>query len=657
MPGEQDGEVSKMNILELQNINKFFGQGANRVHVLKGINLTVEKGDFVAIIGQSGSGKSTLMNIIGCLDTPTSGSYRINGIEAGKMDRDQLAELRSRTFGFIFQRYNLLTSLNARENAALPAIYLGMDAEERTQRAVELLKRLELGNKLRNKPNELSGGQQQRVSIARALMNGGEIILADEPTGALDSKSGEMVMEIIKGLHKQGHTIILVTHDSKIAAQASRIIEIKDGEIVSDERKTSDFYKIEEEVRKFKRSKLETFKYRFAESFSMSIHAILANKMRSLLTMLGIIIGIASVVSVVALGNASQAKIMEQINSMGTNTIDIMPGSGFGDMRSGKVKTLKVSDSDYLSKQGFIDNSTPSVSGSGTLVYGNTSSTAQLKGVGASFFDVKGYKIALGRIFTQDEVNNIASVVVIDHNTKKEVFADNPNPIGEIVIFNKKPLKIIGVTEEENNPGPRADAMNLWVPYTTAMYKINGSTDINTITVKISDKVNSQVAETSIENILTSLHGKKDFFMINSDSIKQTVESATNTMKFLIASIAVISLIVGGIGVMNIMLVSVTERTREIGIRMAIGAKQADILQQFLIEAILICLVGGFMGVALSLLIGFGFNTFSEEFGMIFSTASIVLALVCSTGIGIVFGYMPAKNASNLNPIDALASE
>ncbi len=657
MPGEQDGEVSKMNILELQNINKFFGQGANRVHVLKGINLTVEKGDFVAIIGQSGSGKSTLMNIIGCLDTPTSGSYRINGIEAGKMDRDQLAELRSRTFGFIFQRYNLLTSLNARENAALPAIYLGMGAEERTQRAVELLKRLELGNKLRNKPNELSGGQQQRVSIARALMNGGEIILADEPTGALDSKSGEMVMEIIKGLHKQGHTIILVTHDSKIAAQASRIIEIKDGEIVSDERKTSDFYKIEEEVRKFKRSKLETFKYRFAESFSMSIHAILANKMRSLLTMLGIIIGIASVVSVVALGNASQAKIMEQINSMGTNTIDIMPGSGFGDMRSGKVKTLKVSDSDYLSKQGFIDNSTPSVSGSGTLVYGNTSSTAQLKGVGASFFDVKGHKIALGRIFTQDEVNNIASVVVIDHNTKKEVFADNPNPIGEIVIFNKKPLKIIGVTEEENNPGPRADAMNLWVPYTTAMYKINGSTDINTITVKISDKVNSQVAETSIENILTSLHGKKDFFMINSDSIKQTVESATNTMKFLIASIAVISLIVGGIGVMNIMLVSVTERTREIGIRMAIGAKQADILQQFLIEAILICLVGGFMGVALSLLIGFGFNTFSEEFGMIFSTASIVLALVCSTGIGIVFGYMPAKNASNLNPIDALASE
>ena len=646
-----------MNIIELKNIHKYFGQDGNRVHVLKGINLSIEKGDFVAIIGQSGSGKSTMMNIIGCLDVATSGSYKINGVEVGKMNKDQLAELRCKTFGFIFQRYNLLSNLKASENAALPAVYLGLNAEDRNKRAVELLKQLELGNKLGNKPNELSGGQQQRVSIARALMNGGEIILADEPTGALDSKSGEMVMEIIKKLHRQGHTIILVTHDGKIAAQASRIIEIKDGEIVADERKASDFYEVKDAIKPVKRSRIDMMKYSFLESLKMSLHAILANKMRSLLTMLGIIIGIASVVSVVALGNASQAKIMAQINSMGTNTIDIMPGTGFGDMRSGRVKTLKVSDSNYLAQQGFVDNSTPSVSASGTLVYGNYSLTAQLRGVGAQYFEVKGRDIAQGRVFSEREVASMASVVVIDDNTLNEIFADNPNPIGEIIMFNKKPLKIIGVTEKDSNPGPMSETMNIWTPYTTAMYKINGSSDINSITVKVSDAVNSQVAEESIENILTALHGTKDFFMINSDSIKQTVESATNTMKLLIASIAVISLIVGGIGVMNIMLVSVTERTREIGIRMAIGAQQADILLQFLIEAILICLVGGFMGVALSMIIGFCFNTFSEDFGMIFSTASIVLALVCSTAIGIIFGYMPAKNASNLNPIDALASE
>ena len=532
-----------------------------------------------------------------------------------------------------------------------------MNAESRNKRADDLLKRLELGSKLKNKPNELSGGQQQRVSIARALMNGGEIILADEPTGALDSKSGERVMEIIKGLHKQGHTIILVTHDSKIAAQASRIIEIKDGEIVSDTRKSDEFYETAETLEAVKKSKFDVLKYRFLESFNMSVHAIMSNKMRSLLTMLGIIIGIASVVSVVALGNASQAKIMEQINSMGTNTIDIRPGTGFGDRRSARVRTLKVSDSEHLSKLSFIDNATPSVSASGNLAYGSYTLTAQLNGVGAQYFDVKGREIAQGRIFTEEEVDKMASVVVIDDNTLKEAFPDNPNPVGEIIIFNKKPLKIIGVTEEDNSPGPMSEMMNIWTPYTTAMYKINGTNDIDSITVKVSDNVNSQVAEESIENILTVLHGKKDFFMINTDSIKQTVESATNTMKLLIASIAVISLIVGGIGVMNIMLVSVTERTREIGIRMAIGAKQADILQQFLIEAVLICLVGGFLGVSLSLLVGWAFNTFSEDFGMIFSTASIILALVCSTAIGIIFGYMPAKNASNLNPIDALASE
>ncbi len=646
-----------MNIIEFKKINKFFGEGDNRVHVLKDIDITIEKGDFVAIIGQSGSGKSTLMNIIGCLDTPTSGSYHINGTEVGKMSKDQLAALRCKTFGFIFQKYNLLTTLKATDNVALPAVYSGVNFEDRHKRSIELLDRLDLPDKLNNKPHQLSGGQQQRVSIARALMNGGGIILADEPTGALDSQSGENVMEIIKGLHKLGHTIILVTHDSKIAAQASRIIEIKDGEIVSDERKSDAIYELKDKIENVRKSKLAAIRYSFFESLDMSIHAILANKMRSLLTMLGIIIGIASVVSVIALGNASQAKIMEQISSMGTNTIDIMPGTGFGDMRSGKIKTLKVSDSDFLAKQSFIDNSTPNVSANGTLVYENYSLTAQLSGVGAEFFEVKGKKIAQGRLFSKEEVEHAASVVVVDDNTLKEIFSNEPNPVGKIIMFNKKPLKVIGVTVKESNPGPMSDSMTLWTPYTTAMYKINGSNDINSITVKVSDNANSQVAEESIEMILKAIHGKKDFYMINSDSIKQTVESATGVMKLLIASIAVISLIVGGIGVMNIMLVSVTERTREIGIRMAIGAKQMDILQQFLIEAVLICIVGGAMGVGVSMLIGLGFNHFATGFSMEFSTTSIVMALACSSAIGIIFGYMPAKNASNLNPIDALASE
>lgn len=644
-------------ILELKDINKYYGNGENKLHVLKNINISIEKGDFVAIIGQSGSGKSTLMNIIGCLDSPSSGTYTINGINVAHMEKDLLAEMRCRTFGFIFQRYNLLSNLDAVDNAALPAVYSGLDYTSRTARATRILENLELGNRLKNKPSELSGGQQQRVSIARALMNGGEIILADEPTGALDSKSGEMVMGIIKDLYKKGHTIILVTHDKKIASQASRIIEIKDGEVLSDKRKSDEFYKLVDEVQGIKRSKMGYLKYRFSEAFKMSIQAILSHKMRSLLTMLGIIIGITSVVSVVALGNGSQAKVMENISSMGTNTITILPGTGFGDRRSMKIKSLKIADSEYLSQQGFIDSATPNVSAAANLLYGNYSATASLRGVGYQYFDVFGKTFAMGRPFTEEEVDTVASVVVIDDNARKELFENDPNPIGKVIIFNKKPLKIIGVLEKDKNTGPMSETITLYSPYTTTMRKIKGTDDINSITVKVSDFVNSQVAEDSIEKILTASHRKKDFFMINSDSIKQTIEETTNTMKLMISCIAIISLIVGGIGVMNIMLVSVTERTKEIGIRMAIGAKQHNILEQFLIEAILICMIGGILGIILSVSIGITFNMLSTDFNMLFSGGSIVLALLCSTAIGVVFGYMPAKNASNLNPIDALARE
>ena len=316
------------NIIEISNLNKKFGEGNNEVHILKDINLSIKSGDFIAIIGASGSGKSTLMNILGCLDTASNGSYKIDGEEASNMDSDGLAALRRKKFGFIFQRYNLLSTLTAIENVALPAVYSGVPQSEREDRAKKILSDLGLEDKIKNKPHELSGGQQQRVSIGRALMNGGEIILADEPTGALDSHSGEMVMEIIKELHEKGHTIILVTHDKNIANYANRIIEIKDGEIISDTSKSSHYSFVKKETIKEKNS-FSFFKDQLVESFKMALNAISAHKLRSFLTMLGIIIGIASVVSIVALGNGSQQKILSDISSMGTNTIDIYPGEGF----------------------------------------------------------------------------------------------------------------------------------------------------------------------------------------------------------------------------------------------------------------------------------------------------------------------------------------
>lgn len=643
-----------MNIIEMKNINRYFGTGDNRVHILKNISLNVEKGDFVAIIGQSGSGKSTLMNIIGCLDTATSGSYKINNNETLELSKDQLSDLRSQTFGFIFQRYNLLSSLTAAENVALPAIYAGMPQTQRLTRAKQLLEKLGLGDKWQNKPNQLSGGQQQRASIARALMNGGEIILADEPTGALDSQSGENVMEILRQLHSEGHTIIMVTHDRDIAASANRVIEIKDGEIIGDSQKEA----VQSAVKNTGKSKSRFgfSKDQLIEAFKMSVSAIVAHKMRSLLTMLGIIIGITSVVSVVALGNGSQQKILENIKGIGTNTITIFNGTGFGDRRAEQMQNLTVNDANALSNQSYVQSVTPNSTSSGTLIYGNqTFSPTSLKGVSEQSFDVEGLTLKLGNTFTQEDIRNNQSVALIDESAKKSIFP-HENPLGKIVMFNKRPLRIIGVVSDRQMGGA-SSSLNIYAPYSTVMNKISGSKKIASITVKVSDSVNSTVAEKGITELLQMRHGKKDFFIMNSDTIKQTIESTTSTMKLLISSIAFISLIVGGIGVMNIMLVSVTERTKEIGVRMAIGARQSNILQQFLIEAVLICLIGGVTGILLSGVIGLLFNTFMSDFAMAFSTASIIAAVAFSTLIGVVFGYMPAKRAAQLDPITALARE
>ena len=645
-----------MSLIECKNINRYFGSGANRVHVLKDVSLSIEKGDFVAIIGQSGSGKSTLMNILGCLDSATSGSYQIDGIETAKMEPDELAALRRERFGFIFQRYNLLGSLTARDNVALPAVYMGMGGKERSARAEKLLQDLGLEGKEGNKPSELSGGQQQRVSIARALMNGGEIIFADEPTGALDTASGKNVIEIIQKLHKEGHTVIMVTHDPGIAAIANRIIEIRDGEIISDSSKNPEIP--ESKIERIKEKSSWLFYYdQFVEAFKMSVQAIMAHKMRSLLTMLGIIIGIASVVSVVALGNGSEKKILADISAMGTNTISIFPGRGFGDRRSGRIKTLTIDDAKVIAKQSYVASATPQTTSGGTLTYRNTDLTASLYGVGEQYFDVRGLKLESGRLFDEGDVKEDAQVVVIDQNTKEKLFGADVNPLGKTVLFNKRPLTVIGVMQKEENSFGNSDVLMLWSPYTTVMHQITGESHTNSITVKIKDDANTQVAEKGLTELLKTRHGTEDFFMNNSDSIKQMVETTTGTMKLLISSIALISLVVGGIGVMNIMLVSVTERTKEIGVRMAIGARRNNILQQFLIEAVLICIIGGLVGVGLSTLISLVFNHFVTEFPMEISIGSVIGAVVCSTAIGVAFGFMPANKASKLNPIDALSKD
>lgn len=641
-------------MIELKNICKVFQNGDERALVLKNINLEIKQGEFVAIIGQSGSGKSTLMNILGCLDTPSSGTYTLDGKDISHFSKDELSELRLKKFGFIFQRYNLIPASNATENVALPGIYAGTKKFERTQRAKELLSKLGLGDKTDFMPNHLSGGQQQRVSIARALMNGGEILLCDEPTGALDSASGQTVMQIIKELNQAGHTIIMVTHDKQIASWASRVIEISDGRIISDNKTEQNLNKLNKPKSEHA-SDLSRLKDRFFESFNMSISAIKAHKLRSFLTMLGIIIGISSVICVVALARGSQENILEGINKMGVSTITIFPGRGFGDRGSAKRKNFSIEDVNILESLEFVDNAMPRTKSSGTLIYANTSSGASVHAGTEMILKISSVELKSGRNFTKDDIQNSASVIIIDENTQKTFFKDS-DPLGKIMIFNKRPFMVIGVGKRDE--GAFSDgSLSIYMPYTTLANKVTGSHKIRSIVVGIAPGVNSQLAEHAISEILKIRRGGTDFYMINSDTILKTIKATTDTMSLLISGIALISLVVGGIGVMNIMLVSVIERTKEIGVRMAIGAKGADIMLQFLIEAILLCALGGIIGVLLAFGIGGLFNLISNDIKMSFSLVSIIIAFGISSLVGIVFGYMPAKRAAKLNPIDALLRE
>nr|WP_307772752.1 MacB family efflux pump subunit [Aeromonas hydrophila] len=643
-------------MIQLKGIERRYQSGEQEVTVLHPLDLTIEAGEMIAIVGASGSGKSTLMNLLGCLDRPSSGQYLFRGQDSATLDALSLARLRCHHFGFIFQRYHLLPHLNAAANVEIPAVYAGTPRAERQARSQALLTRLGLSDRSHHTPSQLSGGQQQRVSIARALANGGEVILADEPTGALDSQSGKEVMAILKELHAQGHTIILVTHDMEVASHADRIITLKDGRVQEDSGRKPAAVPVTPTAAPASKEGAGHDWDRYREAARMALHAMLAHRMRTFLTMLGIIIGIAAVVSVVALGQGARAKVIDQINAMGTNTIDIFPGKDWGDEKAASIQTLNKRDLDALLGQPYLEGASPQIAAPGQLRYRNKTSSGSIVGVGNDFFRVKGMKLTNGRLFDERDIQNRAAVAVVDGKTIESLLGKQ-DPVGQVVLVGTLPVRIIGVVEEETGFGRSSQSVNVWLPYSAVMSRLISQNHFSQLTIRVKDGVQPALAEQAAIELLTQRHGVKDFFTFSSDSIIKSVEKTTATMTLLVSAIAVISLIVGGVGVMNIMLVSVVERTREIGIRIAVGARQSDILQQFLIEAVMVSLLGGMLGVGVSLFIGLLFSLFVESIQMHFSLFSILMAFGCSSLIGILFGYLPARNAARLDPVEALARE
>ncbi|MDC9588975.1 macrolide ABC transporter ATP-binding protein/permease MacB [Xenorhabdus sp. XENO-10] len=648
-------------LLELKDISRSYPSGEGQVNVLNNISLSIQAGEMVAIVGASGSGKSTLMNILGCLDKSSSGEYWVAGRNIADLDSNQLAELRREYFGFIFQRYHLLTHLTAEQNVEVPATYFGISKIQRRERAIELLKSLGLENRINYRPSQLSGGQQQRVSIARALMNGGQVILADEPTGALDSASGQEMMDILKTLCQRGHTVVIVTHDPNIAAQAQRVIEIKDGRIMSDsctsERQTlPHISSLGEKIADAKTSSVQQSWGRFNEALFMAWCAMNVNKLRTLLTMLGIIIGIASVVTILVIGDAAKSMLLSDIKSIATNSISIYPGKDFGSDSALSMQALKLNDIPVIKSQPYVQAVSPEFTYSERLRQGNIDANTQISGVGNEFFQVYAMKFSQGIPFTAEMIYRQSQVVVIDDNTRKKFFPHQNNVIGKQLLLANIPLTVIGVIVGGQSLS-KSNSLQVWMPYSTMNSRLMNRNYLNSIVVRLKNGYSSNEAEKKLNQLLIFLHGKKDFNTYNINKIIKIMDKTTRTMQIFLTLIAVISLVVGGIGVMNIMLVSVTERTREIGIRMAVGARTGDIMQQFLIEAVLVCLIGGILGITLSYSLSLIAQWMLPKWHFVYNPIVFIIAFGCSTAIGIVFGFLPARNAARLNPIEALARE
>ncbi|HHY7424798.1 TPA: MacB family efflux pump subunit [Escherichia coli] len=643
-------------LIELKGVSRTYGNGDQTRTVLKNVDLTIVAGEMVAIIGVSGSGKSTLMNIMGCLDVPNRGDYYIDGQNAACLSPDELARVRREHIGFIFQRYHLIPDLSALGNVEIPAIYANSERDSRRQRATALLGRLGLEGREHHKPCELSGGQQQCVSIARALINGGKIILADEPTGALDSQSGQEVLAILNELNRRGHTVVMVTHDMKVARHAKRIIELCDGEIIADSGGCVSATETLPKTNRIRQSYWKTLLDRTRESMQMALKAMKTHRLRTTLTMIGIVFGIASVVTVVALGEGARQETLEEIKSLGTNVVSIYPGQDLFDDSIESIRTLVPADANALAKQGFIDSVSPEVSASDNIRFLGKSAIASINGVGREHFRVKGIELLQGTTFRDDR--NALQEVIIDENTRKAIF-DNTGlqALGQIVFLGSVPARVVGIAKSNN----RSDASNritVWMPYSTVMYRIVGKPVLTGISVRLKDNVDNEAAISAISQLLTRRHGIKDFQLYNFEQIRKSIEHTSMTFSILILMVACISLMIGSIGVMNIMLISVTERTHEIGVRMAVGARRSDIMQQFIIEAVLVCLIGGALGIALSYITGALFNALADGiFAAIYSWQAAVAAFFCSTLIGIIFGYLPARKAARMDPVISLASE
>ena len=719
-------------LIELREVRKRFGghDGVPEVEILHGIDLRIRAGEYVAIVGASGSGKTTLMNILGCLDRPSSGEYLFQGEAVSGLDDDALAALRREVFGFVFQGYHLIGTSSALDNVAMPARYAGVSEQARHERAAALLSRLGLAERLQYLPHQLSGGQQQRVSIARALVNGGQVILADEPTGALDSTSGEQVMQQLDELAAAGHTLILITHDPAVAARARRIISMADGRIVGDvtapvdgkvhplpetgravaddslpvrhadapvqhadapihkdgrpcaEVPTEAPAEVPADAPTEAPADLPPLRGRgrepapaghpaqdlpvlrgrgrlplladLPEILRSAWRVMRLNRLRTGLTLLGIIIGVASVIVMLAVGQGSQEKVLAEMQTFGLRTIYIFR-EWLSDTQ--QARALSMADVAAVQQVPNVEQASPVIDQNGIIVrHGNRTLRTNLSATTRHFAQALNWPVSQGTLLETEDEHDLRKVVLLGERVREALFGAHGQAVGQEILVGNVPFRVIGVMAPKPAPFPEDDVNNqVIVPVGAAAVRLVGSMELSRINVVIRDMRHAAETEAAIVKTLTARHGRKDFSILNQAQAVQQLAQANRTLTLMLGLIAAISLLVGGIGVMNVMLMTVRERTREIGIRIATGARQADILRQFLVEAMLLTGLGGTVGVSGGLLIGLGLKALGIP--MAFSPLAAAMAFGCAVATGMIFGFMPARQAARLDPVRALAGE